>query len=70
MLALPVCDRKVHAFLQREYPVQTFRFSEAAWGTPCWSVNLSLVLSNSYMYSTCLDKLLKSIGIFLSAASG
>ncbi|POI20262.1 hypothetical protein CIB84_015992 [Bambusicola thoracicus] len=27
-------------------------------------------LSNSYMYSTCINKLLKSIGIFLSAASG
>ncbi|CAN0204438.1 unnamed protein product [Bubo scandiacus] len=69
--------RKLMVFLRerdsahkREYPVQTSTLSKAAWGTPQWSVNLSLALSNSYVYSTCLNKLLKSIGIFLSAASG
>ncbi|XP_037260281.1 armadillo-like helical domain containing protein 1 [Falco rusticolus] len=53
-----------------ELELELSQGSKAAWGAPRWSVNLSLALTNNYTYSTCLDKLLKSIGILLSAASG
>lgn len=70
VLSLHAYERKVHALSQSKYPLQTTTLPKAAWGTQQWSVNLSLALSNSYTYSTRLSKLLRSIGIFLSAAGG
>ncbi|XP_029889134.1 armadillo-like helical domain containing protein 1 isoform X1 [Aquila chrysaetos chrysaetos] len=43
---------------------------EFSQGASLFLARLTAWLRMSYMYSTCLDKLLKSIGIFLSAASG
>ncbi|NXS64816.1 ARMD1 protein, partial [Pandion haliaetus] len=43
---------------------------EFSQGASLFLARLTAWLRTTYMYSTCLDKLLKSIGIFLSAASG
>ncbi|KGL93014.1 Uncharacterized protein C1orf228, partial [Charadrius vociferus] len=43
---------------------------EFSQGASLFLARLTAWLRMTYMYSTCLDKLLKSIGIFLSAASG
>ncbi|NXL33025.1 ARMD1 protein, partial [Glaucidium brasilianum] len=43
---------------------------EFSQGTSLFLARLTVWLRMTYMYSTCLNKLLKSIGIFLSAASG
>ncbi|KFZ52080.1 Uncharacterized protein C1orf228, partial [Podiceps cristatus] len=43
---------------------------EFSQGASLFLARLTAWLRMTYTYSTCLDKLLKSIGIFLSAASG
>ncbi|XP_064311313.1 armadillo-like helical domain containing protein 1 [Phalacrocorax carbo] len=43
---------------------------EFSQGASLFLARLTAWLRMTYMYSTCLNKLLKSIGIFLSAASG
>ncbi|NXJ64077.1 ARMD1 protein, partial [Rostratula benghalensis] len=43
---------------------------EFSQGASLFLARLTTWLRMTYMYSTCLNKLLKSIGIFLSAASG
>ncbi|XP_025889222.1 armadillo-like helical domain containing protein 1 [Nothoprocta perdicaria] len=43
---------------------------EFSQGASLFLARLTAWLRMTYMYGTCLDKLLKSIGIFLSAASG
>ncbi|NXK54662.1 ARMD1 protein, partial [Chauna torquata] len=43
---------------------------EFSQGASLFLARLTAWLRMTYMYSTCLDKLLKSIGIFLSAPSG
>ncbi|KAM6124160.1 armadillo-like helical domain containing protein 1 [Pterocles gutturalis] len=43
---------------------------EFSHGASLFLARLTAWLRMTYMYSTCLNKLLKSIGIFLSAASG
>ncbi|NXS44596.1 ARMD1 protein, partial [Balaeniceps rex] len=43
---------------------------EFCQGASLFLARLTAWLRMTYMYSTCLNKLLKSIGIFLSAASG
>ncbi|NWI10322.1 ARMD1 protein, partial [Crypturellus soui] len=43
---------------------------EFSQGASLFLARLTAWLRVTYMYGTCLDKLLKSIGIFLSAASG
>ncbi|NXN39280.1 ARMD1 protein, partial [Rhinoptilus africanus] len=43
---------------------------EFAQGASLFLAHLTAWLRMTYVYSTCLNKLLKSIGIFLSAASG
>ncbi|KFR00297.1 Uncharacterized protein C1orf228, partial [Nipponia nippon] len=43
---------------------------EFSQGASLFLARLAAWLRMTYMYSTCLNKLLKSIGIFLSAASG
>ncbi|NXD80420.1 ARMD1 protein, partial [Halcyon senegalensis] len=43
---------------------------EFSQGASLFLARLTAWLRVTYMYSTCLDKLLKSIGIFLSATSG
>ncbi|NXL11269.1 ARMD1 protein, partial [Mesembrinibis cayennensis] len=43
---------------------------EFSQGASLFLARLAAWLRMTYMYSTCLNKLLKSIGVFLSAASG
>ncbi|XP_046800811.1 armadillo-like helical domain containing protein 1 isoform X7 [Gallus gallus] len=62
-----ILDNFIRSNIGKTEPELELEFSQ---GASLFLARLAAWLRVTYMYSTCINKLLKSIGIFLSAASG
>ncbi|KFP25217.1 Uncharacterized protein C1orf228, partial [Colius striatus] len=62
-----ILDNFIKSNIGKTEPALELEFSQ---GASLFLARLTAWLRMTYMYSTCLAKLLKAIGIFLSAASG